>query len=157
MRSADRPEAARHRSDAASAGERRVLAARLMRLPDAHPSSPREEADAPESRPEAADKEPWWPEDQAAEAEDLADSQQQEDQEDQEDQDYAGDAGDSGDPDGPGGPADQPGFDRPGTPDSGQRAVGRPSAGGARGSGEPYRPWFADGDGGGDPWFTGDL
>jgi hypothetical protein len=154
MRSADRPEAARLRSDASSAGERRALAARLLRLPDAHPSSPRDEA-APESQPEAADQEPWWPEDQAAEAEDLADPQEQE----QEDQDLAADADDSADPDDPGSPPDQPGLDRPGTPEAGRRAVGRPSGGGARGSGsgEPYRPWFADGDGGGDPWFTGGL
>jgi hypothetical protein len=129
-----------------------VLAARLLRLPDAHPSSPRDEAAASEPQPVAADKEPWWPDDQAADAEDLADPQEQEDQ------DYAGDADGLGDPDDPGGTTDQPGFDRPGPPESG-RAVGRPPAGGARGrgSGEAYRPWFADGDGGGDPWFTGDL
>jgi hypothetical protein len=154
MRSADRPEPARLRSDASLAGERRLLAARLLRLPDAHPSSPRDEA-VPESQPEAADEEPWWPEDQAAEAGDLADPQEEQDQ------DYAGDADDPGDPDDPGSTTDQPGFDRPGAPESGRRAVGRPSAGGARGSGsgsgEPYRPWFTDGDGGGDPWFTDGL
>jgi hypothetical protein len=150
MRSPDRPDAARLRSDARSAGERGLLAARLLRLPDAHPSSPRPDGAEPDRQPEAADEEPWWPADQDAETEDLASP------EDQEDQVNAGDAEHAGDPDDPGG-TDQPGFDRPGTPESAPRAVGRPSAAGSRVGGESYRPWFAAGDGGGDPWFTGGL
>jgi hypothetical protein len=147
MRSPDRPEAARLHSDAASAGERRALAARLLRLAEAHPSSLRGDGADGDWQPEAADEEPWWPADQAAETGRAAD---------QEDPDYAADAEDAGDPGEPGG-TDQPGFDPLGAPESARRAVGRPSPGGASGGREPYQPWFTDRDGGGDPWFTGDF
>jgi hypothetical protein len=153
MRSPDRPEAAALRADAPAVGERRALAARLLRLPDGHPSSPQGDGAEGDWQSDAADEEPWWPADQAVETEGAAYL---------EDPDYAADAEDAGDPDdlgdpgGQGGP-DQPGLDPPGGPEPTPRAAGRPSAGGARDGREPYRPWFADGAEPGDPWFADGL
>jgi hypothetical protein len=144
MRSPDRPEAAGLRRD--------TLAARLLRLPDAHPSSLRGDGAEGDRPREAADNEPWWPADQAAEPEDAAGA------EEADYADYADDAAD--DVPGPDATADQaepgqPGVDRPAGSGPERRAAGRTGGCGIPGAGrEPYRPWFADGDGGADPWFA---
>ena len=145
MRSPERPDAAPPRSEAASSGERRALAARLLRLPDGHPSSLRGDGADGDWQPEAAREEPQ----SADQAEEIDDAVGQEDQDYADEPDYASDPDDPGD-------VDQPGFDPPGAPESVRRAVGRPSVGGTGGGREPYRPWFADGEPG-SPWFADDL
>jgi hypothetical protein len=171
MRSPDRPEAAALRADAPAAGERRALAARLLRLPDGHPSSLRADGAEADWQPAAAGGESR----PAGRAADTGDPAGQEEQDYSGDPGYAGDpdyagdpyAADPDDPDDPGDLADpdqpddpddpdQPGSDPPGGPEPASRAAGRPSAGGAMGGREPYRPWFTDG-GGGDPWFVAGL
>jgi hypothetical protein len=122
MRASDRPAAG------SFDGDRDDLAGRLARLPDGHPSSPRDPAGEPgpdDVAPEDAAAEDLGPADQDAGAE--LDEPGPED-----DEPSAGTGGDLPRP-----PAGGPGL--------------RPLGGG--GAGDPYRPWFADG-GPGEPWFA---
>ena len=109
MRAADRPEAG------SFDGDRDDLAGRLSRLPDAHPSSPRDPAGEPERDDLAAED--------AGLDEPESDADPEEPGPDGEEQ-----SGEPG-PDGPGSSAGRPGL----------RAVG------GAGPRDPYRPWFADG------------
>jgi hypothetical protein len=122
MRASDRPAAGSFDRD------RDDLAGRLSRLPDGHPSSPRDLAGEPgpeDVAPEDSEPEDLGPADPAADAELYE----------------------------PGPEGDEPSAETGG--DLPRSAAGRPglrplSGGGPR---EPYRPWFADG-GPGEPWFA---